>query len=300
MIIKKYAGIIPLILVIVFLLAGCGKNKNAGEVNQAQEQPAQEIENQNTDQEIQLEEIKKEDAEESKEELAAEAAKISLSGKKTSKGVSLSWSVQNLGSFDGFKIVKSKEANPVYPKNDYKNIDDNAAHSYDWKFTSGSKYHFRVCKYVGDKCVLYSNDITLDTPEKEDASKGTDNNSDEKKLEACFKIDGTQVNKDTYHYGKISLDASCSKEADKYEWTITETRNSKSHRIGEGKICPFKILDRNGLQDLYLCNNREAKVDLATFGHKGYFSTVKITLVISRNDKKEEVSKEINLINSPD
>ncbi len=125
--------------------------------------------------EIAKEEIESEvkiEEEVKKEEEKVESGKISLSGKTTSSGVSLSWTANNLGSFDGFKIVKSKEANPVYPGSEYQYLSSKDARSYSWSISSGSKYHFRVCQYAGGKCVLYSNDIYLNTPEKDESGDG--------------------------------------------------------------------------------------------------------------------------------
>jgi len=126
-------------------------------------------------QEQNIETISKEAASGAKEEIkeeTKEVGKIYLSGKTTSKGVSLSWSASGLGGFDGFKIVKSKDANPVYPGSEYQYITNKDSRSYAWNFTSGSKYHFRVCEYSGGKCVLYSNDVYLDTPEKNEDGDG--------------------------------------------------------------------------------------------------------------------------------
>lgn len=114
--------------------------------------------------------VTEEQKEEPKKEPVAETVTkiISLSGKTTSKGVSLSWNATNLGSFDGFKIVKSKESNPVYPGSEYRYITNKEAKSYSWEITSGSKYYFRICQYAGGKCIFYSNDVYLDTPEKDE------------------------------------------------------------------------------------------------------------------------------------
>ena len=109
--------------------------------------------------------------EEPKEEIET-AGKIVLSGNKTSSGVKLSWTTNNLGSLDGFKLVKAKEANPTYPGSEYVYLTDKNTRVYSWEINAGSKYHFRVCQYVGGKCVLYSNDIYLDTPTKDDDSDG--------------------------------------------------------------------------------------------------------------------------------
>lgn len=113
--------------------------------------------------------------EEKKEETPAEIkeeanAKIILSGKKSEEGIRLAWQTERLGSFDGFKLVKSKSVNPVYPGDDYQYFSGSETKAYTWKLTDGNKYHFRACKYVGGKCLLYSNDVYVEAPEgsKED------------------------------------------------------------------------------------------------------------------------------------
>ena len=154
---------------------------------------------------LQAEDLKTENLatiEEPKEEPKEEPAKetvtkiISLSGKTTSKGVSLSWNANNLGSFDGFKIVKSKGPNPVYPGSEYQYITNKEARAYSWEFTSGSKYHFRVCQYAGGKCVFYSNDIYLDTPEK--------NNDDDGDYASSVSLSVTEDDEDKYLKWTIS------------------------------------------------------------------------------------------------
>jgi hypothetical protein len=113
-------------------------------------------------------------------------SKIVLSGKTSGSGVKLSWSTQNVSGFEGFKLVKSEGANPVYPGDDYVYLSDTSVRSYDWEIGGGKKYHFRVCKYAGGKCVLYSNDIYLKASEGE-SSDGDDYASN---VELSVKKDG--------------------------------------------------------------------------------------------------------------
>lgn len=91
-------------------------------------------------------------------------AKISLSASKTDNGVYLKWTVSNTDSNLGFKIVKSAEANPVYPGNDYQYLETPSVREYTWKIKDGNTYHFRVCKYTGSGCSVYSNDVSVKTP----------------------------------------------------------------------------------------------------------------------------------------
>ena len=78
--------------------------------------------------------------------------------------VKVNWSAE--GSFPkGFKIVWSTSSNtPVYPGDSYARISDSSLRSaYVKNLTPGKTYYFRVCRYTGSTCDLYSNtrSITL-------------------------------------------------------------------------------------------------------------------------------------------
>ncbi|MFA5986352.1 MAG: FecR family protein [Parcubacteria group bacterium] len=98
---------------------------------------------------------------------------ITLSGEKSSSGVRLHWGTKGVSAPHGFKIVKSTDANPVYPGDDYQYLTDSSVREYMWEITTGKKYHFRVCIYDGSgKCLQYSNDIYVDTPSGKDDGDG--------------------------------------------------------------------------------------------------------------------------------
>jgi hypothetical protein len=92
------------------------------------------------------------------------AAGISLSGKATSTGVSLSWKLTGVSATKGFKILKSKTTDPTYGKSDGTYVSDSAARSYNWTIKDGKTYYFRICTYTGDACTNYSNSVKLTTP----------------------------------------------------------------------------------------------------------------------------------------
>ncbi len=91
-------------------------------------------------------------------------SKITLYGTKVDGGISFTWNVQNVSTPNGFKLVKSESANPVYPGNDYQYLSDASARSHTWSIKDGKTYHFRVCQYIDGKCGVYSNDITVTAP----------------------------------------------------------------------------------------------------------------------------------------
>jgi hypothetical protein len=77
---------------------------------------------------------------------------------------SISWTPSDVSSL-GFKIVWSKNENPVYPCREgdqYHYYSDPTARVDTLDAFGGSgTYHVRVCEYLGDKCGVYSNQITL-------------------------------------------------------------------------------------------------------------------------------------------
>ncbi len=90
---------------------------------------------------------------------------FSLKGSAYDKGVKLYWDTSGVDTKYGYKIVKSKNWNPVYPGNDYKYISNSAQESYAWEMEDGKTYYFRVCQYLGgSKCGYYSNNLKLTAP----------------------------------------------------------------------------------------------------------------------------------------
>jgi hypothetical protein len=99
------------------------------------------------------------------ESTSTQVRSITLSAQKAeSNKVSLSWTVDGNSPL-GFKVVWSKNAGPVYP-----NRDGDQYHYYSESGKSsdevggldgGSTYYFRVCEYLGGKCGLYSNEVSV-------------------------------------------------------------------------------------------------------------------------------------------
>lgn len=90
---------------------------------------------------------------------------ISLTGNVSGGEANLQWSLTGFESALGFKVVSSASPNPVYPGNDYHYLSDKSVRSDSWDgMKSGQTYHFRVCQYLGGKCGIYSNDLTVFVP----------------------------------------------------------------------------------------------------------------------------------------
>jgi hypothetical protein len=85
---------------------------------------------------------------------------ISLSG----TGANVSWSVDGYSS-QGFKVVWSKTSGPTYPcrgTDQYHYLSDSNAKSDTLSaFDGAGTYYVRVCEYLGGKCGVYSNQITV-------------------------------------------------------------------------------------------------------------------------------------------
>jgi|GEM_PF-891072 len=75
--------------------------------------------------------------------------------------VILNWSLKDMYSSKGFKVVYSTQANPVYPGNEYHYLSSPDARSDKWTGLAPGTYHFRVCEYLSGSCGIYSNDTTV-------------------------------------------------------------------------------------------------------------------------------------------
>ncbi len=106
---------------------------------------------------------------------------ITLSG----EGDKINWTVDGY-SYKGFKVVWSKNAHPTYPtrsgdKYHYfsspsKNSDTLSA------FDGSGTYYVRVCEYLGGKCGLYSNEITLKLGKDGEDANESENSAKENKV----------------------------------------------------------------------------------------------------------------------
>lgn len=107
---------------------------------------------------------KKEEVKEETTETPSEQ-KITLTASAVSSGISLSWTVEGTASEKGYKVVRSESADPVYPGNEYQYFSNGETRSYTWAIADGKTYHFRVCEYDGEKCLLYSNNVSVKSNE---------------------------------------------------------------------------------------------------------------------------------------
>ena len=128
-------------------------------------------------------EVKKEEVK--KESLLSAAGSIVLSGETLPGGVKLMWNITG-DSSKGFKVVKSEKALPEYPGDPAEYVDGNTR-SITRYGLSAKTYHFRVCRYTGNGCDAYSNDLELTIPagEKSEASNKYEKVEGELKLEAA-------------------------------------------------------------------------------------------------------------------
>lgn len=86
---------------------------------------------------------------------------ITLSGSVNSEGIAaLNWTLADMTSSMGFKVVVADHQSPVYPGDEYHYLSDANTRTDSWSGLSGTKY-FRVCEYLGGKCGVYSNNLSL-------------------------------------------------------------------------------------------------------------------------------------------
>jgi hypothetical protein len=87
-------------------------------------------------------------------------AQITLTGKNTDQDISLTWEIKNIENIDGFKVLIGTAVNPSYPANSSHDL-LTTARSDNWKGLKPNTYHFRVCAFAADKCLIYSNDALV-------------------------------------------------------------------------------------------------------------------------------------------
>lgn len=86
---------------------------------------------------------------------------ISLSAAASGTSAKLTWTLTNMNSPKGFKVVKNTSGNPVYPGDSYHYLSDSETRSDTWTGMAAGTYHFRVCEYLGGACGEYSNDVAV-------------------------------------------------------------------------------------------------------------------------------------------
>jgi hypothetical protein len=101
----------------------------------------------------------------------ASGASINLSAKKLDDGIFITWSTSGIDTSKGFKIVKSYDANPSFPKNGYIYVSDSSVRNYKLHLKDGKTWNIRICQYLGDgTCGEYSNNVAIQAPQVEDSS----------------------------------------------------------------------------------------------------------------------------------
>jgi hypothetical protein len=98
-------------------------------------------------------------------------ASIYLNGRVENQEIYLSWDVKNFENFENLKVIINTDANPVYPINSSHN-QTKQARSDTWKGLNPGTYHFRVCAYGAEQCLLYSNNFSLTINQEQQSEIG--------------------------------------------------------------------------------------------------------------------------------
>lgn len=183
--------------------------------------------------------------EEKKESTLGAAGSIVLIGETLPGGVKLAWNISGDGS-QGFKLVKSTEANPEYPGDSAEYIDANTR-SITRYGLSAKTYHFRVCRYTGNGCDAYSNNLELTIPagEKVETSSKYQSIDGELKVEAAVlpgavALSWTKRTSDSFQGYKVvrsTSNADLSYPSDSY---IEYLPNRESLTFIDGEAIPGK------------------------------------------------------------
>ena len=128
----------------------------------------------------------------------AENGKITLETSANIKDAKLSWQSENITEIEGYKIVKSLNSNPVYPSDSYR-FAESSTSTYIWTDLSEGTYHFRICAFKGDECIVYSNDseltISKQTEEQTTGEISLSGSSDEGKVYLTWSLTDLKAEK---------------------------------------------------------------------------------------------------------
>ncbi|HNX11342.1 MAG TPA: hypothetical protein PKI61_04340, partial [bacterium] len=86
---------------------------------------------------------------------------ITLTGANHDGTIDLNWTLANMTSPNGFKVVVATHENPVYPGDDYHYLTSPDVRSDAWSDLDSGTYYFRVCEYLGGACGVYSNNYKV-------------------------------------------------------------------------------------------------------------------------------------------
>lgn len=175
---------------------------------------------------------------------------ISLSATVNAKDVKLAWDFKYEDNFEGFRILKSLEKDPIYPSDSYRSVTDSAT-NYIWSDLNEDTYHFRICIYDDNQCQVYSNNVEVaikksdndDAEEdKKDAEISLSGSSDDGKVYLTWTVSGTDAT------NGFKVVASTSKNPtypdDKYHsLNDATTRNDVWNYLTAGKKYYFRVCE---------------------------------------------------------
>jgi len=182
---------------------------------------------------------------------AVPEANLTLIAVKTDSGIKFTWTVNGINVDQGFKLVRSIEANPVYPGNDYQYLTNKDQRSYTWGIKDGKTYYFRVCQYLGGKCGVYSNNVKIAAPLVE---KPVENPSGEVTSitlsspaagKVVWKTAGTSDQGFKVVWSKTSGPTYPCREGDKYNYLTSPTANASVLEAFDGagdyyvRVCEY-------------------------------------------------------------
>lgn len=155
-------------------------------------------------------------------ETSSQNGTIKLNASADNGKVYLNWSLTDMTSPKGFKVVYSKNLNPVYPGNTYHYLTDPNTRTDTWSGLSAGTYYFRVCEYLGGACGVYSNNAVVTIEQDTYSSNGS------------ISLNATEDN------GKVYLN-----------WSLTDMYSSKG----------FKVVYSKNMNPVYPGNTYHYKSD---------------------------------------
>ncbi|MFC1722084.1 hypothetical protein ACFL0C_00365 [Patescibacteria group bacterium] len=183
-------------------------------------------------------------------------SEIKLTYEKKDTGIHLYWSVQNVDTSGGFKIVKSLENNPTFPEDGYIYVDDSSVRNYFLGLKDGKKWFIRVCSYNGaGSCSNYSNEISFIAPQVSDG-KSSNSDSDverlklivtkksDSKVKLTWEVDGKSDKGFKVVWSKNAKPTYPTRAGDKFHYlNKSDARSDYVDDLSSGKTYYFRVCE---------------------------------------------------------
>ncbi len=200
-----------------------------------------------------------------KKQIVSSVSKITLTANQDTGEVR--WESEGV-SQRGFKLAWSKNPNPTYPtrKNDkYVYLGDSNSEHYALKgFDGAGEYYVRVCEYLGGKCGVYSNEVTITLNTSKIKSKHKN------KYEKKYKKEKKEVKKQDITSMVESIELHTGEEEGEVNWSVNGV-SQKGFKLAWSKNPNPTYPTRDGDKYTYLGSSSAESYKISAFDGAGEY-----------------------------